>query len=702
MGEEESGRLPAREEKEGFRPSLSPTGDVFDDSNNNIAAAIVDGLNEDPTTETEEQETEQAPAEPAVEQTEEKEEENTTKQEEAEEKDDASDDSSATDATVEIKVAPTNQSIPDVVPKGLGEREVSHVDIDDKEKLTKTTDLENEIEEATTPAKFDGVAEPARRNSAVKSSWERRKHKFRSMWKLYSGAFIAVVMPIAVFSIDIAITMNVLDQEGYRKAIQPYWDTDSRSNKPIPEFNKLTNGATYDIADSLLFEVLTLSDQHKNREVDDEIRKNYPEFMKFVNKKADPVKKPPILSYTTKAPPKTSTEEVKSTSDEKEPKTGEEVETNPEEEEVRRRRRQADDDENKEEEAEEDPAKKPTKEGEEAENDTTEEDSEEKTKPKKPDKTEEEKAAAAAAAKARQEEEEKKLIEENRKLEEERKNYLQLRRNLTVNNIIEYKWGNETMYEGKQLHCDTLSMFYHQHELIAKSQNQGWFEYVYGNNHKLQQVLFILFTIFGFILCILSIALRSDMWFKNEWSSFILATFLPYIVSTCLVAIIYMRESGKSGLRCFICRLAFDDPERGCIDIDPTSFSGQFPTPETKWLGMVVACYVLKLFDCISIGLTTLTFVCSKKDAWWKWIIKFLGWVVVFPWMIATPLFGVLRYQVISEVVSMDSIGVYENLLTGLFFTGIGLWGVLIIAGPIFCKYKMCDIDENLLEKDDF
>ena len=26
-------------------------------------------------------------------------------------------------------------------------------------------DLENEIEEATTPAKFDGVAEPARRNS---------------------------------------------------------------------------------------------------------------------------------------------------------------------------------------------------------------------------------------------------------------------------------------------------------------------------------------------------------------------------------------------------------------------------------------------------------------------------------------------------------------------------------------------------------
>ena len=153
--------------KEGFRPSLSPTGDVFDDSNNNIAAAIVDGLNENPSTETDEPEADQAPAEPAVEQTEEQGEDNKIKQEEAEEKDDASDDSSATDATVEIKVAQSNQPIPDVVPKGLGEREVSHVDIDDKEKLTKTTDLENEIEEATTPAKFDGVAEPARRNSAV-------------------------------------------------------------------------------------------------------------------------------------------------------------------------------------------------------------------------------------------------------------------------------------------------------------------------------------------------------------------------------------------------------------------------------------------------------------------------------------------------------------------------------------------------------
>ena len=57
--------------------------------------------------------------------------------------------------------------------------------------------------------------------------------------------------------------------------------------------------------------------------------------MKFVNKKADPVKKPPILSYTTKAPPrttKTSTEKAESPAGEKEPSEEDEVETKAEEE----------------------------------------------------------------------------------------------------------------------------------------------------------------------------------------------------------------------------------------------------------------------------------------------------------------------------------------------------------------------------------
>lgn len=137
---------------------------------------------------------------------------------------------------------------------------------------------------------------------------------------------------------------------------------------------------------------------------------------------------------------------------------------------------------------------------------------------------------------------------------------------------------------------------------------------------QLQQILFILFTIFGFILCILSIALRADMWFKDEWSSFILGTYVPYIISTCLCALIFVKESGKGGLRydvkrchnvlvinclfrCFICRLANDNL---CEDIDPlaiNSYPSSFP-----WLTMVLLSYALKLLDCFIIGGTTLTF----------------------------------------------------------------------------------------------
>ena len=94
-----------------------------------------------------------------------------------------------------------------------------------------------------------------------------------------------------------------------------------------------------------------------------------------------------------------------------------------------------------------------------------------------------------------------------------------------------------------------FSDFYSKHEHTAVQRNEGWFEFTMKQVSQLQQILFILFTIMGFILCILSIALRADMWFKDEWSSFILGTFVPYIISTCLSALIFVKESGKGGIR---------------------------------------------------------------------------------------------------------------------------------------------------------
>ena len=101
----------------------------------------------------------------------------------------------------------------------------------------------------------------------------------------------------------------------------------------------------------------------------------------------------------------------------------------------------------------------------------------------------------------------------------------------------------------EQIYILNFSYFYDQHNMRAEKFSEGWFEYKSNKVAQLQQILFIIFTIVGFILCILSIALRADMWFKDEWSSFILGTFVPYIVSTCLAAVIYLHESGHGGLR---------------------------------------------------------------------------------------------------------------------------------------------------------
>ena len=97
----------------------------------------------------------------------------------------------------------------------------------------------------------------------------------------------------------------------------------------------------------------------------------------------------------------------------------------------------------------------------------------------------------------------------------------------------------------------------------------------------------------------------------------------------------------------------------------------------------------------------------SKHDAIWQSILKVIGWIVVFPWLVATPLLGVIRYKVIDAVFTDDGSVLWtydtmEALTSGLFVTGAALWGVLVIAGPIFCKYRMCNSDENPLEKDDF
>ena len=94
--------------------------------------------------------------------------------------------------------------------------------------------------------------------------------------------------------------------------------------------------------------------------------------------------------------------------------------------------------------------------------------------------------------------------------------------------------------------------------------------------------------------------------------------------------------------------------------------------------------------------------VMDRKDKIWQSIFKLIGWVIVFPWLVATPLLGIFRYKVVAEIFPPSEIVQIETILTGFFYCGIALWGVLLIAGPVFCKLRMCDVEDNPLEKDDF
>ena len=244
---------------------MSPTGDVFDDRKVDIAAALVDGLTSEMNQNTESLEGETPAAEETVP-------ENTTEEqtgaeqaaengEKAAEEDNASaqndDDSdthsSATVATVEIKVA---EPIPDVVPT------TDIIPEDDKAALTKTTDFENaqkearEFEPGQKPTAFDGIVEPGQkpRRPSVQNSWARKKQRMKTIWKLWSGIFVCVVMPITIYVVDIIITVNVVERKVYKESLSYYHDINNRDNLPIPKPKRLT-GVSYNITDSLLSEV---------------------------------------------------------------------------------------------------------------------------------------------------------------------------------------------------------------------------------------------------------------------------------------------------------------------------------------------------------------------------------------------------------------------------------------------------------------
>jgi len=711
---DEDFRPPARVENESFRPSLSPTGDVFDDRKVDITTAIVSGLAgalsndanneaESSSESDEENKGDTVKKSPAMD-------ENKVDEKPAEVGEQQQQQPPAEEQQAEDSKEKNDSEESEVKPPVVKSDSAGPI----KDKQALIDDDDETIANGTSPANQFEIMEPSntvtRRGSTSQKGVSGQLTKVKNFVKMWFGVLVCVILPIAVYVVDIIITTKVIESKGYKHAMVHWQDDTNKNNKPIPKMNTF-GFDDYTLKETWFFELLEQSKQHEKRIVEENAK-----LMGFGNVIHG-------LHGHNWSSAKTSTKAVKTTT-----KPSTTVSTNAtttmaiteaelEESENDVRKRREDENDAAEEEKEEEVALEASDEEEKEE--TLEEAKDEKEKPKpkpkpkKPTKVtsetkhrskvpkptltpeEEKKREEAKQDLAKQAEENKVLFEKYQKWRIE---YMATK--------MEYNYGNDTVHtkftmggqkDGQSYHCHTLSYFYEQHQKWQEESKEGWFEDISSSVSQLQQVLFIVFTIVGFFLAIVSVALRADMWFKDEWSSFILGTFAPYIVSACLAAKIFLLETGRGGLRCFVCRLSTT-----CSDIDPSlSATNNYPG-DFAWAKLVVASYIIKLIDCVIIGGTTLTFVMSKRDAIWASVVKFIGWIVVFPWLVATPLLGVYLYEVVESVTPDEQLAQIKPIVTGFFYTGAALWGVLVIAGPVFCKYRMCNNEENPLEKDDF
>lgn len=58
-----------------------------------------------------------------------------------------------------------------------------------------------------------------------------------------------------------------------------------------------------------------------------------------------------------------------------------------------------------------------------------------------------------------------------------------------------------------------------------------------------------MFTVFGFIFMLASIAMRSEIFLNDEWSSYIIFPFMLYSISMAIVASVFAQENSSGGLR---------------------------------------------------------------------------------------------------------------------------------------------------------
>ena len=78
--------------------------------------------------------------------------------------------------------------------------------------------------------------------------------KVKNFVKMWFGVLVCVILPIAVYVVDIIITTKVIESKGYKHAMVHWQDDTNKNNKPIPKMNTF-GFDDYTLKETWFFEV---------------------------------------------------------------------------------------------------------------------------------------------------------------------------------------------------------------------------------------------------------------------------------------------------------------------------------------------------------------------------------------------------------------------------------------------------------------
>ena len=185
--------------------------------------------------------------------------------------------------------------------------------------------------------------------------------------------------------------------------------------------------------------------------------------------------------------------------------------------------------------------------------------------------------------------------------------------------------------------------------------------------------------------------------------------FIPPVITTCLEVLLLGLADQRSGLRCFTCHLS-----PNCEDIQPVTLKAKWPGSIDWFFAFLIACAV-KIFDIYVIACITLKFILDpKSEPWSKTLCKILSWLVAFPLILMTPVFGIVVFVLVPglkvpesenlllEYFPSEQLKVFQLIMLILFVTGAVLFLLIVVFMSCICKTIMSKkpVMDEIIEDD--